>query len=154
MNSKSAKDLIIGKWGLKSGSSRPKRDPEKGKREKAALGEPGREEEKEEEVVKGKSKASGPERNRLLEVRWMRVLELASAISSLRPAACARCPSFLLKLPWRWCHCWFGFTYLFSAMTELIQVQPSGKAAEYKDLRPEVPVSPVRPVLTGPAVGP
>ncbi|KFR11567.1 Centrosomal protein of 55 kDa [Opisthocomus hoazin] len=67
MNSKSAKDLIIGKWGLKSGSSRPKRDPEKGKREKAALGEPGREEEKEEEVVKGKSKASGPERNRLLE---------------------------------------------------------------------------------------
>ncbi|NXT32789.1 CEP55 protein, partial [Pelecanoides urinatrix] len=61
MNSKTAKDIIIGKWGLKSGSSRPENDLEKYKQEKAALRK------SVEEVVKGKSKMTDPERNGLLE---------------------------------------------------------------------------------------
>ncbi|NWR59421.1 CEP55 protein, partial [Bucorvus abyssinicus] len=61
MNSKTAKDRIIGKWGLKSGSSRPENDLEKYKQENAALRK------SMEEIMKGKSKMSDPERNGLLE---------------------------------------------------------------------------------------
>ncbi|KAK4821327.1 hypothetical protein QYF61_018232 [Mycteria americana] len=61
MNSKTAKDIIIGRWGLKSGSSRPENDLEKHKQENAALRKSA------EEVVKGKSKMTDPERNGLLE---------------------------------------------------------------------------------------
>uniref|UniRef100_A0A8C8AQE6 Centrosomal protein of 55 kDa n=1 Tax=Otus sunia TaxID=257818 RepID=A0A8C8AQE6_9STRI len=61
MNSKTAKDIIIGKWGLKSGSSRSESDLEKYKQENAALRK------SMEEVVKGKNKMTDPERNRLLE---------------------------------------------------------------------------------------
>ncbi|KAM6130695.1 centrosomal protein of 55 kDa [Phoenicopterus ruber ruber] len=61
MNSKTAKDIIIGKWGLKSGSSRPENDLEKCKQENAAPRK------SMEEVVKGKSKMTHPERNGLLE---------------------------------------------------------------------------------------
>ena len=75
MNSKTAKDIIIGKWGLKSGSSRPESDLEKYKQENAALRK------SMEEVVKGKSKMTDPERNGLLEVRWMFVLELTFVMS-------------------------------------------------------------------------
>ncbi|XP_067995767.1 centrosomal protein of 55 kDa [Melanerpes formicivorus] len=60
MNSKTAKD-IIGKWGLKSSSSRHESDLEKYKQENAALRK------SMEEVVKGKSKMTDPERNGLLE---------------------------------------------------------------------------------------
>ncbi|NXS45977.1 CEP55 protein, partial [Balaeniceps rex] len=61
MNSKTAKDIIIGKWGLKSGSCRPENDLEKYKQENAALRK------SMEEVVKGKSKMTDPERSGLLE---------------------------------------------------------------------------------------
>ncbi|NXH68485.1 CEP55 protein, partial [Hydrobates tethys] len=61
MNSKTAKDIIIGKWGLKTGSSRPENDLEKYKQEKAALRK------SMEEVAKGKSKVTDPERSGLLE---------------------------------------------------------------------------------------
>ncbi|KAM9282378.1 centrosomal protein of 55 kDa [Cariama cristata] len=61
MNSKTAKDIIIGKWGLKSGSSRPESDLEKYKQENAAVRK------SMEEVIKGKSKMTDPERNGLLE---------------------------------------------------------------------------------------
>ncbi|NWS51779.1 CEP55 protein, partial [Chunga burmeisteri] len=61
MNSKTAKDIIIGKWGLKSGSSRPESDLEKYKQEDAAVRK------STEEVIKGKSKMTDPERNGLLE---------------------------------------------------------------------------------------
>uniref|UniRef100_A0A8C0FKH8 Centrosomal protein of 55 kDa n=1 Tax=Bubo bubo TaxID=30461 RepID=A0A8C0FKH8_BUBBB len=61
MNSKTAKDIIIGKWGLKSGSSRSESDLEKYKQENAALRK------SMEEVVKGKNKMTDPERNGLLE---------------------------------------------------------------------------------------
>ncbi|XP_054238449.1 centrosomal protein of 55 kDa [Indicator indicator] len=60
MNSKTAKD-IIGKWGLKSSSSRHESDLEKYKQENAAMRKSA------EEVVKGKSKMTDPERNGLLE---------------------------------------------------------------------------------------
>ncbi|NXJ90590.1 CEP55 protein, partial [Corythaixoides concolor] len=61
MNSKTAKDIIIGKWGLKSGSSRPENDLEKCKQENAAL------KKSTEEAVKEKSKMTDPERKGLLE---------------------------------------------------------------------------------------
>uniref|UniRef100_A0A8D0EP30 Centrosomal protein of 55 kDa n=1 Tax=Strix occidentalis caurina TaxID=311401 RepID=A0A8D0EP30_STROC len=61
MNSKTAKDIIIGKWGLKSGSSRSESDLEKYKQENAALRK------SMEEVVKGKNKMTDPERKGLLE---------------------------------------------------------------------------------------
>ncbi|XP_025922475.1 centrosomal protein of 55 kDa isoform X2 [Apteryx rowi] len=61
MNSKATKDIIIGKWGLKSGSSRSENELEKCKKENAALRK------SMEEIVKGKSKMTDPERNRLLE---------------------------------------------------------------------------------------
>ncbi|KAF1504492.1 Centrosomal protein of 55 kDa, partial [Megadyptes antipodes antipodes] len=61
MTSKTAKDIIIGKWGLKSGSSRPENELEKYKQENAALRK------SLEEFVKGKSKTADPERNGLLE---------------------------------------------------------------------------------------
>uniref|UniRef100_A0A663E920 Centrosomal protein of 55 kDa n=1 Tax=Aquila chrysaetos chrysaetos TaxID=223781 RepID=A0A663E920_AQUCH len=61
MNSKTAKDIIIGKWGLKSGSSRRESDLEKYKQENAALRK------SMEEVVKGKGKMTDAERNGLLE---------------------------------------------------------------------------------------
>ncbi|KFQ32188.1 Centrosomal protein of 55 kDa [Mesitornis unicolor] len=61
MNSKTAKDIIIGKWGLKSSSSRPENDPEKRKQESAALRK------LMEEAVTGKGKMTDAERNGLLE---------------------------------------------------------------------------------------
>ncbi|NXI50284.1 CEP55 protein, partial [Chloroceryle aenea] len=61
MNSKTAKDKIIGKWGLKSGVSRPESDLERYKRENAALRK------SMEEVVKGNSKITDSERTGLLE---------------------------------------------------------------------------------------
>ncbi|NXK99472.1 CEP55 protein, partial [Mesembrinibis cayennensis] len=61
MNSKTAKDIITGKWGLKSGSSRPESDLEKYKQENAALRK------SVEEIVKGKSRMTDPERKGLLE---------------------------------------------------------------------------------------
>ncbi|KAM9610563.1 centrosomal protein of 55 kDa isoform 2-T2 [Morphnus guianensis] len=61
MNSKTAKDIIIGKWGLKSGSSRRESGLEKYKQENAALRK------SMEEVVKGKDKMTDAERNGLLE---------------------------------------------------------------------------------------
>ncbi|NWH25131.1 centrosomal protein of 55 kDa isoform X2 [Grus americana] len=61
MNPKTAKERIIGKWGLKSGSSRPENDVEKYKQENAALRKAM------EEAVKGKSKMTDPERSGLLE---------------------------------------------------------------------------------------
>ncbi|NXP79930.1 CEP55 protein, partial [Ramphastos sulfuratus] len=60
MNSKTAKDLI-GKWGLKSSSSRQESDLEKYKQENAALRK------SMEEVVKRKSKMTDTERRGLLE---------------------------------------------------------------------------------------
>ncbi|XP_010159073.1 PREDICTED: centrosomal protein of 55 kDa, partial [Eurypyga helias] len=60
MNSKTAKDKIIGKWGLKPGRSRPESDLEK-REQNAAVRK------SLEEVVKGKSKVTDPERNGLLE---------------------------------------------------------------------------------------
>ncbi|XP_031453607.1 centrosomal protein of 55 kDa isoform X2 [Phasianus colchicus] len=61
MNSKTTKGVIIGKWGLKSGSSRPESDLEKYKQENAALRK------SLEEITKGKGRAEDPERSRLLE---------------------------------------------------------------------------------------
>ncbi|XP_074011034.1 centrosomal protein of 55 kDa [Numenius arquata] len=61
MNSKTAKDIIAGKWGLKSGSPRPGNDVEKHRQESAALRK------SLEEAVKGKGKAAGAERSGLLE---------------------------------------------------------------------------------------
>ncbi|NWU58821.1 CEP55 protein, partial [Dromas ardeola] len=61
MNSKTAKGIIVGKWGLKSGSSRAESDREKYKQENAALRK------SLEEAEKGKSKKTDPERNGLLE---------------------------------------------------------------------------------------
>ncbi|NXV40286.1 CEP55 protein, partial [Uria aalge] len=61
MNSKTAKGIIIGKWGVKSGSSRAESDREKCKQENAALRN------SLEEAEKGKSKKTDPERNGLLE---------------------------------------------------------------------------------------
>ncbi|NXS69094.1 CEP55 protein, partial [Pandion haliaetus] len=61
MNSKTAKDIIIGKWGLKSGSSRRESDLQKYKQENAALRK------SVEEVLKGKDKMTDAERNGLLE---------------------------------------------------------------------------------------
>ncbi|XP_072196541.1 centrosomal protein of 55 kDa isoform X3 [Excalfactoria chinensis] len=61
MNSKAAKSVIIGKWGLKSGSSRPDSDLQKYKQENAALRK------SLEEVTKGKGRAEDPERSRLQE---------------------------------------------------------------------------------------
>ncbi|NXN72641.1 CEP55 protein, partial [Himantopus himantopus] len=61
MNSKTAKGIIVGKWGLKSGSSRPENDLEKYKQENAALRK------SLEEAVKGKGKVTDPERDGLRE---------------------------------------------------------------------------------------
>ncbi|KFV19459.1 Centrosomal protein of 55 kDa [Tauraco erythrolophus] len=61
MNSKTAKDIIIGKWGLKSGSSRSENDLGKYKQGNAAL------KKSMEEVVKEKSGMTDPERNGLRE---------------------------------------------------------------------------------------
>lgn len=63
MNSKTAKDIIVGKWGLKSSSSRGEGELEKCKQENAALRK------SMEEIVKGKSRMTDPERSVLLEVR-------------------------------------------------------------------------------------
>ncbi|NXW65472.1 CEP55 protein, partial [Eurystomus gularis] len=61
MNSKTAKDIIIGKWGLKSGGSKAEGDLERYKRENAALRR------SVEDVVRGKSKGSDAERSGLRE---------------------------------------------------------------------------------------
>ncbi|NWY58874.1 CEP55 protein, partial [Chionis minor] len=61
MSSRTAKDIIVGKWGLKSGSSRPEKDLEKYKQENAALRK------SLEEVTKGKGKMTDLERNGLRE---------------------------------------------------------------------------------------
>ncbi|NXY67996.1 CEP55 protein, partial [Glareola pratincola] len=61
MNSKTTKGIIVGKWGLKSGSSRAESDREKHKRENAALRKAL------EEAGKGESRQTDPERNGLLE---------------------------------------------------------------------------------------
>uniref|UniRef100_A0A672UFM9 Centrosomal protein of 55 kDa n=1 Tax=Strigops habroptila TaxID=2489341 RepID=A0A672UFM9_STRHB len=61
MNSKTAKDIIIGKWGLRSGGSRGEGELEKCKQENAALRK------SMEEIVKGKSRMTDPERSMLLE---------------------------------------------------------------------------------------
>ncbi|NXN39905.1 CEP55 protein, partial [Rhinoptilus africanus] len=61
MNSKTTKGIIVGKWGLKSGSSRAESDHEKHKQENAAPRK------SLEEAEKGKSKKPDPERNGLLE---------------------------------------------------------------------------------------
>ncbi|NXK27291.1 CEP55 protein, partial [Arenaria interpres] len=55
MNSKTAKDIIAGKWGLKSGSSRPGNDVETHRQESAALRK------SLEEAGKGKGKAAAAE---------------------------------------------------------------------------------------------
>lgn len=75
MNSKTAKEIITGKWGLKSGSSRPENDLEKCKEQNAALRK------SMEEGMKGKSKMTDTERNGLLAVRCMFVLELTFVMS-------------------------------------------------------------------------
>ncbi|NXV18633.1 CEP55 protein, partial [Cepphus grylle] len=62
MNSKTAKGIIIGKWGVKSGSSRAESDRGKYKQENAALRNSFLE-----EAEKGKSKKTDSERNGLLE---------------------------------------------------------------------------------------
>ncbi|NWU91894.1 CEP55 protein, partial [Upupa epops] len=67
MNSKTAKDLITGKWGLKSGSPRPESELEKLKQENEALRK------SLEEVVKRKSKITYAERSGLRE----KILSLA-----------------------------------------------------------------------------
>ncbi|XP_067409075.1 centrosomal protein of 55 kDa [Emydura macquarii macquarii] len=61
MTSKATKDIIIGKWGFKSGNSKSETELEKYKRENAAL------KKSMEEIIKGKSKMTDAERNRLLE---------------------------------------------------------------------------------------
>ncbi|NXS93747.1 CEP55 protein, partial [Jacana jacana] len=61
MNSKTAKNIIAGKWGLKSGSPRPEDDGEWCKQENAALRKPL------EEAVKGKGKPGGAGRSGILE---------------------------------------------------------------------------------------
>ncbi|XP_069720146.1 centrosomal protein of 55 kDa [Phaenicophaeus curvirostris] len=61
MNAKTAKGIIIGKWGLKSGSARGEGGLEKQKQEDAALGKPT------EEAVKGKSRTADAERSGLRE---------------------------------------------------------------------------------------
>lgn len=75
MNSKTTKGVIIGKWGLKSGSSRPESEVEKYKQENAALRK------SLEEAIKGKGRAEDPERIRLLEVRGRAVTLLSSVVS-------------------------------------------------------------------------
>ncbi|NWU62857.1 CEP55 protein, partial [Pterocles burchelli] len=61
MSSKTAKDIIIGKWGLKAGSSRAENDLDKYRQENAALRK------SMEELVKGKGKLGDAERRGLLE---------------------------------------------------------------------------------------
>lgn len=61
MTSKTTKDIITGKWGLKS-NSKSETELEKYKRENAAL------KKSMEEILKGKGKMTDAERNRLLEV--------------------------------------------------------------------------------------
>ncbi|XP_051475756.1 centrosomal protein of 55 kDa [Apus apus] len=61
MSSRSAKEMIIGKWGLKAGSARSENELEKCKEENAALRK------SVEEVLKGKGKMTDPERKGLLE---------------------------------------------------------------------------------------
>ncbi|XP_065602740.1 centrosomal protein of 55 kDa [Cyrtonyx montezumae] len=56
-----AKGVIVGKWSLKSGSSRPESDVEKNKQENAALRKAL------EKVTEGKGRAADPEHSRLLE---------------------------------------------------------------------------------------
>ncbi|OXB67398.1 hypothetical protein ASZ78_010956 [Callipepla squamata] len=61
MSSKMAKGVIIGKWGLKSGSSGPDGNAEKYKQENAALRKALK------EAAEGKGRAADPEHSRLLE---------------------------------------------------------------------------------------
>ncbi|OXB72245.1 UNVERIFIED_CONTAM: hypothetical protein H355_012669 [Colinus virginianus] len=61
MSSKTAKGVIIGKWGLKSGSSGPESNAEKYKQENAALRKALK------EAAEGKGRAADPEHSRLLE---------------------------------------------------------------------------------------
>ncbi|KFQ49694.1 PREDICTED: centrosomal protein of 55 kDa [Nestor notabilis] len=61
MSSRTAKDIIVGKWGLKSGISRGEGGLEKCKQENAALRK------SMEEILKGKSRMADPERSMLLE---------------------------------------------------------------------------------------
>ncbi|NWI33571.1 CEP55 protein, partial [Sula dactylatra] len=61
MNSKTAKEIIIGKWGLKSGGSRAGGGLEKQRQASAALGKPA------EEAVRGKSEMTDGERSGLLQ---------------------------------------------------------------------------------------
>ncbi|XP_065408161.1 centrosomal protein of 55 kDa isoform X1 [Chrysemys picta bellii] len=61
MTSKATKDIITGKWGFKSSNSKSETELEKYKRENAAL------KKSMEEIIKGKSKMTDTERNRLLE---------------------------------------------------------------------------------------
>ncbi|KAM9285277.1 centrosomal protein of 55 kDa [Morus bassanus] len=61
MNSKAAKEIIIGKWGLKSGGSRAGSGLEKHRQASAAPGKPV------EEAVRGKSEMTDGERSGLLE---------------------------------------------------------------------------------------
>ncbi|XP_048714860.1 centrosomal protein of 55 kDa isoform X2 [Caretta caretta] len=61
MTSKATKDIISGKWGFKSSNSKSETELEKCKRENAAL------KKSMEEIIKGKSKMTDTERNRLLE---------------------------------------------------------------------------------------
>uniref|UniRef100_A0A8D0GAE8 Centrosomal protein 55 n=1 Tax=Sphenodon punctatus TaxID=8508 RepID=A0A8D0GAE8_SPHPU len=61
MTAKTTKDIIISKWGLKSGNSKSETELEIYKRENAAL------KKSMEEIIKGKSKLTQEERKRLLE---------------------------------------------------------------------------------------
>ncbi|XP_038265177.1 centrosomal protein of 55 kDa [Dermochelys coriacea] len=61
MTSKATKDIISGKWGFKSSNAKSETELEKYKRENAAL------KKSMEEIIKGKSKMTDTERNRLLE---------------------------------------------------------------------------------------
>lgn len=63
MNSRTAKGIITGKWGLKSGSSRAESDLGKYKQESSSLRKSAGED------AAGTSGMPDPERNRLLEVR-------------------------------------------------------------------------------------
>ncbi|NXI69956.1 CEP55 protein, partial [Anseranas semipalmata] len=61
MSSRTARSALVGKWGWKSGGSRPENGPERQQQGGAALGQPA------EEAPRGRSGVSGPERSRLLE---------------------------------------------------------------------------------------
>uniref|UniRef100_A0A8C3RN14 Centrosomal protein of 55 kDa n=1 Tax=Chelydra serpentina TaxID=8475 RepID=A0A8C3RN14_CHESE len=61
MTSKATKDIITGKWGFKSSNSKSETELEKCKRENVAL------KKSMEEIIKGRSKMTDTERNRLIE---------------------------------------------------------------------------------------